>query len=238
MGALRRWMVGVHNRAVEMNNRNILRLLEPRPSDRFVDLGCYDGAWTRRVATMLRVSEVYGVDLDKEAARLASRSGVQFLIADLNRPLPFEDESLDVVHSNQVIEHLADVDTFVQEICRILRPGGYAIISTENLSSVDNLLALALGQQAFSQHISRRFHIGNRFSPHFGEPIVNQRAVHRTIFSYYGLAQFIQSYNLNIEAELGAGYPLLPRIFARVDPIHARFITVKARKPVTQESVA
>ena len=238
MGLLNRWMLNVHRRAAEMNNRNILRLLEPCPSGRFVDLGCFDGEWTTRVASVLRVAEVYGVDLDEEAARLAFRKGIQFLSADLNRSIPLADESMDVVHSNQVIEHLTDVDTFTEEICRILRPGGYAIISTENLASVDNLLALALGQQAFSQHVSKRFHIGNRFSPHFGEPVVNQLAVHRTIFSYFGLAQFIRSHNLNVDAELGAGYPLFPRALGRLDSVHARFITVKARKPLTQEKGA
>jgi ubiquinone/menaquinone biosynthesis C-methylase UbiE len=217
-----------------MNNRNILQLLEPRPHDRLVDLGCLDGKWTEKIAKIIHASEVYGVDLDEEGGHIASASGIHFLLADLSSALPFDDNSVDVVHSNQVIEHLSNVDMFLQEISRILRPGGYAIISTENLASIDNILALVAGQQPFSQHISRKSHIGNRFSPHFGKPILNPLSVHRTIFTYYGLGQIIQSYNLVVETELGAGYPPFPPAFARVDSIHARFITIKARKKKTE----
>jgi SAM-dependent methyltransferase len=223
-------MLRAHDGAVEMNNRNILRLLEPHPHGRFLDLGCNDGLWTMRVAEVLRTSKVYGIDLYKASFRDALKRGVLFVLADLNRTLPFQDDSMDIIHSNQVIEHLIDTDTFVQEIFRVLRPGGYAIISTENLSSIDNLLAMAVGQQAFSQHISSRIHVGNRFSPHYGQRHAERLSVHRTIFSYYGLAQFLQSYNFIVEAEVGAGYPPFPAFFSRIDSLHSRFITIKARK--------
>ncbi len=231
VGVLGRWMLSFHSKADKMNKQNILRLLEPIHRGKFVDLGCNDAAWTREVARALGVSEAYGVDLDSETGRIASSEGVGFLTADLNQPLPFRDGSMDVVHSNQVIEHLQDVDTFLEEIYRILRPGGYTIISTENLSSLDNLLALVLGQQAFSQHISGRYHVGNRFSPHYGEAVENQLARHRTIFTFDGITQLIRRYDFKIEAELGAGYPPFPAVLANLDPVHARFITVKARKP-------
>ncbi len=52
--------------------------------------------------------------------------------SDLNGPLPFESNHFDLIHANQVIEHLHDVDTFMSEIFRVLAPGGMVIISTEN----------------------------------------------------------------------------------------------------------
>ena len=65
---------------------------------------------------------------------------------DLNKKFPIKDNSVDVVVSDQVIEHLTDVvDNFVKEIFRILKPEGYAVISTENLSSWNNLFALLFG---------------------------------------------------------------------------------------------
>lgn len=224
-------MVRAHEKAVRMNKRNILSLLEPSSSRNFVDLGCLDGAWTKELAGRALAGEFYGVDLDKAAGKKASERGVSFVLADLNRNLPFEDDCVDVVHSNQVIEHLENVDTFVEEIFRILRPGGYAILSTENISSIDNIVAMLLGQQAFSQHISARVHIGNRFSPHFGKKVTDPLSVHRTIFSYHGLIQLLQSYGFLVESVLGAGYPPLPSAIARLDPVHSRFITTKARKP-------
>lgn len=47
-------------------------------------------------------------------------------------PLPFEDESFDFVVSFQVIEHIKRDKRFVQEVMRVLRPGGKFIVSTPN----------------------------------------------------------------------------------------------------------
>ena len=47
-------------------------------------------------------------------------------------PLPFEDESFDFVVSFQVIEHIKRDKRLVQEVMRVLRPGGKFIVSTPN----------------------------------------------------------------------------------------------------------
>jgi ubiquinone/menaquinone biosynthesis C-methylase UbiE len=45
-------------------------------------------------------------------------------VANLDEGWPFEDESFDLVHANQVIEHVGRLDHFVEETRRVLRPGG------------------------------------------------------------------------------------------------------------------
>jgi SAM-dependent methyltransferase len=91
--------------------------------------------------------------------------------ADLNDGLPFDDERFDVVVSNQVLEHLADTDAFVSEVARVLRPGGVAAVSTENLASWHNIAALLLGWQPFSLSnvTSARAGLGNPLALHRGE---------------------------------------------------------------------
>jgi ubiquinone/menaquinone biosynthesis C-methylase UbiE len=44
---------------------------------------------------------------------------------NLNKETRFNDNSFDVVHFNQVFEHLCHLDLFVSEIKRILEVGGY-----------------------------------------------------------------------------------------------------------------
>lgn len=44
--------------------------------------------------------------------------------ADAVEGLPFRDESVDLVVSSSVLEHLVDVEAFVAESVRVLRPGG------------------------------------------------------------------------------------------------------------------
>lgn len=66
--------------------------------------------------------------------KLPGAFGVDFLdlpgvdcVADLNKPLPFEDGSFDVIHANQVFEHVQNLLGLMAECHRILRPAGMLI---------------------------------------------------------------------------------------------------------------
>lgn len=43
--------------------------------------------------------------------------------------VPLEDEAVDMVMSTQVIEHIADHEKAASELCRVLKPGGHALIT-------------------------------------------------------------------------------------------------------------
>jgi len=55
---------------------------------------------------------------------------------DLNGPIPFEDNSFDVVFSTEVIEHLYNPHNLVNEAWRVLKPGGMFFITTPNVHSI------------------------------------------------------------------------------------------------------
>lgn len=74
------------------------------------------------------------IDLGCGRNKLPGSVGVDFLdlpgvdcVADLNERLPFEDASFDVVHSNQVFEHVPNLLGLVAECYRLLRPGGLLV---------------------------------------------------------------------------------------------------------------
>ena len=46
--------------------------------------------------------------------------------------MPFEDGSFDVVTANEMIEHIEDHDAFIEEVKRVLQPGGMFLVSTPN----------------------------------------------------------------------------------------------------------
>lgn len=213
------------------NDTEILKLLSENPSGKILDLGCNDGAWTIRLGKKIKSKHLYGIEINEVAAKKAIKKAINVKIQDLNQKFEFEDNFFDIVHANQVIEHLVNVDNFVVEILRVLKPKGYAIISTENLSAWDNLFALLMGQQAFSQHISEKWHIGNKFSPHFGERIELKSWSHKIIFTYFGLKQLFQKYGFkNITIKSSGHFPL-PNCFDYIDPVHSHFITLKGYKP-------
>lgn len=63
--------------------------------------------------------------------------GVDF-VADVS-DLPFEDGSYDIVLSTQVLEHVKDPQKVVQEMARVLKPGGHLFLTTPQSSPLHNL---------------------------------------------------------------------------------------------------
>jgi len=98
-----------------------------------LDAACgvgYGSAELGRVA-----SRVVGVDVDPETIAYArSRYGganVEFETMDVSS-LRVADDSFDVVVSFETIEHVADAETFLREVTRVLRPNGTLVVSTPN----------------------------------------------------------------------------------------------------------
>ena len=101
--------------------------------------------------------------------------------------------------SNQVIEHLADTDVFVAEIARVLEPGGYAVISTENLASWHNVFALVFGWQPFSlTNVSATcMGLGNPLAVHRAEEWQYHASwQHRRVFAYAVSSSFLRRTDL------------------------------------------
>jgi len=216
--------------AYAKNKQNIIDLVDKDQKAFFIDLGCDDGKWTKRVAQKINTKNIFGLDYINAQLKKANALGIKTEKGNLNEKFPLKSNFFDAVHSNQVIEHLTEIDNYIAEIYRILKPGGYAVISTENLSSWHNIFSLIMGWQAFSQHISKKYHIGNPLSPHFEEDL-REGWTHNIIFTFYSLQEIFKKYGFVIEKARGAGYYPLPGIFAKIDPRHSHFITIKARKP-------
>lgn len=218
--------------AESANRRNIQQLVGHHPSLKLCDLGCDDGAWTVELAGTSKAQTVFGIELVPERAQIAHSRGINVTIANLAAPFPFEDESFDVVHANQVIEHVVDVDHFLAETKRVLRVNGIAVISTENGSSWHNIFAAAMGWQIFSlTNVSGLAGgVGNPLALHRGQAPASPPWRHKTIFNYQGLIEIVGAHGLAVGRAVGAGYYPLPARFGRLDPRHAHFITVKAYK--------
>ncbi|MFC1907642.1 class I SAM-dependent methyltransferase [Chloroflexota bacterium] len=129
-------------------HRDVLSLFELSPQVELLDLGCGDGEYTLKVAEKIGTSDIFGIDVVKESVEQAKVRGINCYQADLDEAkFPFQDESFDAVCANQVIEHLSNTDGFIKEIHRLLKPGGYAVISTPNLAAWTSIVFLLLGWQ-------------------------------------------------------------------------------------------
>jgi 2-polyprenyl-3-methyl-5-hydroxy-6-metoxy-1,4-benzoquinol methylase len=114
------------------------------PGKRVLDLGCRYGALTAFYADG---NEVVGVDIDREALDQAGeRLGIETRWADLDEPLPFDDESFDVVVIGEVLEHVREPQRLVDESRRVLRPRGTLVGSTPNSFRLKNRLRFVAGR--------------------------------------------------------------------------------------------
>jgi len=179
---------------------------------------------------------VRGIEIVPERAALARARGFEVRGGDLEERWPFEDASADVVHANQVIEHVKRLDHFVGEVRRVLVPGGVAVVCTENLASWHNVAALVLGLMPFSlTNISATGPVGNPFALHAGEPVGRGESwQHIHVLTTVALRDLFAAHGFAVERTFAAGYyPAVGRLataLAARDPRHAHFIGIVARR--------
>jgi SAM-dependent methyltransferase len=217
---------------MEENMANVVELASATPPPQsMLDLGCDAGGRTTWVAERVGATLLSGLEIAPDRAEAAAARGIDARVGDLSEPLPFEDQTFDLIVSNQVIEHVVDTDNFVRETYRLLKPGGRAVVSTENLASWHNVGSLVLGWQPFSlTNVSETAQsVGNPLGVHRGESGVARG--HLRVFAYRGLRELFALHGFVVDGVLGAGYYPLPRRLARIDPRHAAFITIGAHRP-------
>jgi SAM-dependent methyltransferase len=101
------------------------------PCQAFLDAGCGDGRYLAALAAELPARRA-GVDLSERILETARRRvEADYRRASLEQ-LPFADGEFDLVLCSQVIEHVPDAGRAVDELTRVLHPGGTLIISTDN----------------------------------------------------------------------------------------------------------
>jgi SAM-dependent methyltransferase len=156
-----------------------------------LDLGCR----TMSLKPMLEdCTEYYGTDL-------IPCDGV--LQCDLEKPLPFENDSFDIVTVLDVLEHLDNPHLALKESLRIARKAVY--VSLPNMYYIEFRLRFMMGNG-----ISGKY----KFSP---EPLLDR---HRWILSYSEAIEFI---NKNVTANSIKMDPIVPsygRYKWFADPIH------------------
>lgn len=222
--------------ATELENRRvILSLLEPDEHAKVLDLGCSDGSFTLELGKRIGTDKLYGVDVIDDFIPRCETNGIKAYHGDLNDPLPLDDESFDIVHSNQVLEHLHQTDLFVKEIYRVLKHGGYTVISTPNLAALHNIAFLILGHQPATAYVSDELYdVGNPFGTRHGLKRDGRRPGHLRIPTRSALRELFQYHGFGVEKVVGVGYypftASIARLLSRLDPWHSAYLTMKARK--------
>jgi SAM-dependent methyltransferase len=99
-----------------------------------LDVGCGPGTITADLATLVTPARVTALEvtdaaLDLARAEIARRGlvNVDFQVGDVHA-LDFADDTFDVVHAHQVLQHVADPVAALREMRRVTRPGGLVAV--------------------------------------------------------------------------------------------------------------
>ena len=118
-----------------------------------LDVGCADGSFAvelmkvSRKARMIgkRPIHMHGIDISYGAVMRANQNGVEAKVHNLEKKMPYKDNSFDLVTGCEIIEHLYDTDFFLSEIYRVLNKRGLVILTTPNLVSLPNRIKMLFG---------------------------------------------------------------------------------------------
>jgi 2-polyprenyl-3-methyl-5-hydroxy-6-metoxy-1,4-benzoquinol methylase len=106
-------------------------------------VGCWDGNFTRQVL----VGEAYAIDVSHEALRQAQKRELHCVRAQAEAAgLPFHDGAFGTVLAAEIVEHVFDTQALIDELVRVLSPGGWLVITTPNLVALSGRAQLLLGR--------------------------------------------------------------------------------------------
>jgi ubiquinone/menaquinone biosynthesis C-methylase UbiE len=116
-----------HSARVAKRAEQLVRLADPQPGQRLLDVGCGNGAAALHLSAALGL-DVTGVDVDPEQIRDAAAASegsvhVRFSTADATA-LPFANGEFDLVFTSKTTHHVPDWQRAVGEMVRVLGAGG------------------------------------------------------------------------------------------------------------------
>ena len=115
----------------ESNKRIVKSRFERLNGEELLDIGCGYGFYTDYFRSI--GAKAVGVDGSEKMIETARERYplTDFFVADITKPLPFENEQFDIVFSNQVFMDIEDADLVFSECNRVLKAGGilyYSIV--------------------------------------------------------------------------------------------------------------
>jgi len=224
---------------LEDRHRKVLEIFSKYRFERILDVGCGDGNFSMLIGEACKAKEVYGIEISEGGVEMARKNGVKCFQLDVDaEDFPFEDNYFDAVFAGELIEHLFDPDHFLDEVYRVLRPEGIFVLSTPNLASIHNRIALLFGYQPFPTGISARMNIGRVYEPDSEHA---QSLDHIRVFTLRSLKELLKIHGFKILMVKGSCAQLpenmkfkrlmgaLDRFFAKFPGISYRIVIVSGK---------
>ena len=112
---------------------NAISSIQPSDFVTVLDCGCAKGRFLKQLPAAV---DAFGLDISRELIQRAKANGLQDLIQGSASSLPFSENSFDLVYCIETLEHVPDTQSALNEMTRVLKPGGTLIVIDKNLYSI------------------------------------------------------------------------------------------------------
>ena len=113
-----------------------------------LEIGCGTGMILKELAPVAR--NAVGIDISPGMLTQAQARGLEVVVGSAT-DLPFQAESFDFICSFKVLAHIEDIQKVMQEVSRVLRPGGVAALEFYNTKSLRTLIKHLKSPHAISE---------------------------------------------------------------------------------------
>ena len=150
-------------------------------------MGCGQGFLANYIANWAK--EVVGIDISDKSISIAeegkkelNRENVTYQIGDAER-LRFENNSFDIVYSMGVLHHTPNIQKGIDEICRVLKPKGTAIVILYRKYSPKGLIVLLIRKISFliDKILRKKYFLNSRLRLYYSKK--KRRKNHGTALS-------------------------------------------------------
>ena len=155
-----------------------------------------------------KIFTVVGIDVSQKAIDAFQVNTGFKAIQSKIEDLPFPDSYFDLIILDDVLEHLEDTDSCMEEIHRLLNENGVLLLSTPNLAAWFNRLLLFMGIQPLYTEVS--------FQGIFGRP-GSDVVGHLRIFTSKALRGFLSHHGFKVISHKMSTFQSIPKIFKPID---------------------
>lgn len=182
--------------------KKVLKIIEFHQikADKYLDIGTGNGDFTLMISSQICSNEIFGIDINNEAVSLAKEKGINSFALNINnQKLPFPNDYFDLITSMDIIEHLTNSDNLLNEVFRVLKPGGVFLVSSPNIGSWLSIISLLFGYLPPSYEISLEHRIGKPFGEKVKIPLAEKPVGHIKPYNLRSLKEHLEIIGFKIQ---------------------------------------
>lgn len=140
----------------------------PSHGKKILDVGCADGLMTSFIDCFFESAEVYGTDYSREHIEFARGWYPEISFETTEATLPYPDNTFDIAYVSNVVHHVSreQQETFIQELARVTRPGGFVVIMELNPCNIATALRFQYNHDENNAHMMTPWYTKNLLRPY------------------------------------------------------------------------